>query len=193
MPDRLDGPLAEFAALRREIDRRAVAQQQIFVVQVLAAGALFVIAFWHVSWAPWLLIVPFSTYLLCTASVAQVAAIATIVGYIRDELEPVIEGLGWEKHRQQIPYPFPFPRSSHPNLLLFGGVPGLALVLALKPLVIDAPHVPAPAYVAAWCFGVMISIYGARLAWNSATGAYVPRPRAPQAEPAPAPQAQPET
>ena len=193
MPDRLDGPLAEFAALRREIDRRAVAQQQIFVLQVLTASALFVIAFWHVSWAPWLLIVPFSTCLLCTASVAQVAAIATIVEYIRDELEPMIEGLGWERYRQQVPYPFPFPRSSHPNLLLFGGVPGLALVLALKPLLIDEPHVPAPGYVAAWLVGAMVTIYSAHLAWTSATGAYVPRPRAPHAEPAPAPQAQPET
>ncbi|MFG2044424.1 hypothetical protein [Dactylosporangium sp. NPDC048998] len=192
MPDRLDGPLAEFAALRREIDRRAVAQQQIFVLQVLTAGALFVIAFWHVSWAPWLLIIPFSSCLLCTASVAQIAAIATIVGYIRDELEPTIEGLGWERYRQQVPYPFTFPRLSHPNLLLFGGVPGLALVLALKPVLIDE-RLPAPGYVAAWLVGVLVAIYGAYLAWISATGRFFPRSRAPQAEPAAESQAEPET
>lgn len=192
MPDRLDGPLAEFAALRREIDRRAVAQQQIVVLQVLTAGTLFVIAFWHVSWAPWLLIVPFSSCLLCTAFVAQVAAIATIVEYIRDELEPTIEGLGWERYRQQVVYPFPFLRSSHPNLLLFGGVPGLALVLALKPVFIDERS-PTPGYVAAWLVGVLVAVYGAYLAWTSATGVFVPRRRVPQAEPALASQAEPET
>jgi len=160
---------------------------------VLSAGALIVIAFWHVSWAPWLLIVPFSTCLLCTASVTQVAATATIMEYIRDELEPMIEGLGWERYRQQVPYPFPFPRPSHPNLLAFGGVPVVALVLALKPLLIDAPHVPAPGYVVAWFAGAMVTIYGASLAWTSATGRFVPQPRASRAGPPPSPQAQPET
>ncbi|MER7007668.1 hypothetical protein ABT297_32135 [Dactylosporangium sp. NPDC000555] len=183
MPDRLDGRLAEFAALRREIDRRAAAQQQIFILQVLTAGALFVIAFWHASWAPWLLIVPFSSCLLCTASVAQVGAIATIVEYIRDELEPTIEGLGWERYRQQVPYPFPFPRASHPNLLLFGGVPALALVLALKPLFIDEPQAPAPGFLAAWLVGVMVTIYGVYLAATSATGSFVPRRHEPQVKP----------
>ncbi|MEV6926404.1 hypothetical protein AB0M46_18160 [Dactylosporangium sp. NPDC051485] len=193
MPDRLAGPLAEFAALRREIDRRAVAQQQIFVLQVLSAGALFVIAFWHVSWAPWLLIVPFSSCLLCTASAAQAAAIATIIEYIRDVLEPTIEGLGWERYRQQVPYPFPFPRSSHPNLLLFGEVPGLALVLGLKPLFLDGGEVPVPGYLAAWLVGVLVTVYSGNLAWTSTTGTFVPRRRTPQAEPAPASQEQPET
>ncbi|WP_344514783.1 hypothetical protein [Dactylosporangium maewongense] len=190
MPDHLDGPLAEFAALRREVDRRAVAQQQILVVQVLTSGALFVIAFWHASWAPWLLMVPFSSFLLCLASVAQATAIAAIVGYIRDVLEPAAEGLGWERYRQQVPYPFPFPRWSHPNLLLFGGVPGLALVLGLKPLVDEGP---APGNLAAWLVGALVAAYGAYLAGTSMTGRFVLRPGAPRAEPAPASRAQPET
>jgi hypothetical protein len=56
------GVLAEFAALRQEIERRNIVQHALFALQLTSAGAIFSFALSDESRARFLLIVPISTY-----------------------------------------------------------------------------------------------------------------------------------
>jgi hypothetical protein len=178
MADRTDVALAEFTALRQEIDSRSTTQQNLFVLQLTSAGALFGFALSGPSRTLLLLIIPFSTYLLCTRSLVQITAIAVIGEYIRDELEPAIEGLAWERYWRQLPHPFPFARWAHPNLLLFAGVSSLALLWTMPSIIGHRHAVDAAGLAVVWLLGAVVTIYVAHLTWTSATKVFAPRPRA---------------
>jgi hypothetical protein len=91
------GALAEFTALRQEIERRNVVQHALFVLQLTSAGAIFSFALAGEPRARFLLIVPISTYMICARYVDQQIGIQRAATYIRTELSPRISGgLGWE-------------------------------------------------------------------------------------------------
>lgn len=93
-----NGPLAEFAALREEIQERVRAQQQLLTVQLTLAGTVFGFALSQHGMTALLLIVPFSSYLLCGRLVAQHFGTVRVARYIREELSARVPGgLGWEE------------------------------------------------------------------------------------------------
>jgi len=118
--DGYEGPLAEFAALRDEIQERVKAQQQILTLQLTISGGVFGFAISQPGMTALLLIVPFSSYLLCGRLVAQHFGTVRVAQYIAEELDGRVPGgLGWEKWLRER------PRSPHvlgfalPHLLTF--------------------------------------------------------------------------
>jgi hypothetical protein len=93
-----DGALAEFSALRTEIDSRYKYQQQILALQLTLTSAIISLGLSKPVPVGVLLIIPFSTYLLCGRYVGQRTAIRWVSRYITEELSPrVPDGLGWTR------------------------------------------------------------------------------------------------
>jgi hypothetical protein len=96
-----DGPLAEFSALRQEIERRNLVQHALFIFQ-LTAAAIFSFVIGHKGHVGFLLIVPISTYMLCARYVEQQYGIQRAATYIKNELSNRVPGgLGWEAWQTQ--------------------------------------------------------------------------------------------
>lgn len=123
-----EGPLAEFAALRDEIQERVRAQGQLLSLQLTLSGAVFGFAISQAGMTALLLIVPFSSYLLCGRMVAQHFGTLRVAKYITEELScQVPGGLHWEEWmRRQGRRPH-LLGSALPLLLTFGGASVLAL------------------------------------------------------------------
>jgi hypothetical protein len=125
-----EGPLAEFAALRAEIQDRVRAQQQMLSLQLTLTGTVFGFTISRPSMIALLLIVPFSSYLLCARLVAQHFGILIVAKYIREELSGQVPGgLGWEQWLQTRRHarPYYFLGLGLPLLLTFVGSGVLAL------------------------------------------------------------------
>lgn len=124
-----DGPLAEFAALRTEIQERVKGQQQMLSLQLTLAGAVFGFAISRPGLTALLLIVPFSSYLLCGRLVAQHFGTLRVAKYIKEELSGKVPGgLRWEEWLEQEQRRRPhFLGSALPLLLTFTGASVLAL------------------------------------------------------------------
>lgn len=89
--------MAEFVALRQEIERRNVVQHALFVLQLTASGAIISFALAGSGHVGFLLIIPISTYMLCARYVEQQYGTQRAALYIKDELATRIPGgLGWE-------------------------------------------------------------------------------------------------
>jgi hypothetical protein len=122
--------LAEFSELRDEIQERFKAQQQILSLQLTISGAVFGFAVSRPGMTALLLIVPFSSYLLCGRLVAQHFGTLRVARYIMDEISGRVPGgLRWEEwlrqhEKQQRPH---FLGSTLPLLLSFVGASALAL------------------------------------------------------------------
>lgn len=124
-----EGPLAEFSALREEIQERIRAQQQILALQLTLAGAIFGFVISRPGMTALLLIVPFGSYLLCGRWVAQHFGVVQVARYIREELSGRVPGgLRWEEwleqHRRRRPH---FLGLTLPLLFTFVGMSVLAL------------------------------------------------------------------
>lgn len=124
----LDGPLAEFSALRDEILERVKAQNQVFVLQLTLSSAIFGFAISKPGMTPLLLVMPLSSYLLCGRLVALHFGTLRVAKYIMEELNcRVPGGLKWEhwlRKSSQRPH---FLGSVLPLLLSFVGSSVLAL------------------------------------------------------------------
>lgn len=99
MPENSDqaGALAEFTALRQEIDRRSGAAQALYALQVTITAAGFSFLTAGRDHGPAALTLPFVTFALATRYIDQVALSVTAGQYIRDVLSPRVTGsLGWE-------------------------------------------------------------------------------------------------
>lgn len=89
--------MAEFVALRQEIERRSIAQHALFALQLTSSGAIFSFAFTGAGHIGFLLIIPISTYMLCARYIEQQYGIQRIARYIKDELDGRVPGgLRWE-------------------------------------------------------------------------------------------------
>jgi hypothetical protein len=172
-----DGQLAEYAALRQEIETRSTAQQNLFSLQLTAAGALFGFALSGPGRAVLVLIVPLSSYLLFARYLVHSTAIAVIGEYLRDHLEPQLVGDGWERYWRRQPRRLPFARWTHPNLLLFPGVSGLALAWSAPAVLGRWPDSAAVGLGLSWLAGLAVTVYSGYLVWTSGTRVFGPRYR----------------
>lgn len=124
-----EGPLAEFAALRQEIEARFQRQHTFQTLQITAVAAVFSFALSNTELTGILLGIPIISYLFCGGFTSQHYAITRIGNYIRDHLsERVPGGLSWEQWRKaqgrtdriitlNLPISLTFPGASLVSLL----------------------------------------------------------------------------
>lgn len=91
--------LAEFTALRNEIDHSQNRQTQILGFAITAFTVMFGLATENVVF---LLFVPPIALILQLLYTRHQAQVQRIGGYIRTEIEPNVPGLGWEGHFQPL-------------------------------------------------------------------------------------------
>jgi hypothetical protein len=128
--------LAEFAALRTEIERRATIQWNVFALQITSAGAIASLAIASISRAALLLVVPLSSYMLGGRYILHDHHIKVIHGYIRNSLSTSLSGrLGWERWQEDATggssrslFTATGWNWTHPTRLAFEGVGTLALL-----------------------------------------------------------------
>ena len=139
--------LAEYAALRAEVDRRASTQWNVLALQLTATGVIASLAISRVSAVALLLVIPLSSYMLGSRYILHDFHMKLISRYIRDSLSGRLGGnLAWEGWKiSQIE---PAVRRGrwltptgwnmlHPTRLAFEGVAWLALLAAA----VAAPYV----------------------------------------------------
>ncbi|MGC4807135.1 hypothetical protein [Micromonospora sp. DT233] len=162
-----EGPLAEFSALRQELQERIKGQQQLLSLQLTVAAAIFGFAVSRPGMGALLLIMPFTSYLLCGRLVAQHFATMRIADYIIAELSDRVPGaLAWEEwlRRRQ-------PRNPHvlgftlPLLLTFVATSVFALGwtvghVFLRDHVATAPRI---GLAVVWVLGLAATVLSAVL------------------------------
>ncbi|HEY0447828.1 hypothetical protein [Actinophytocola sp.] len=132
--------LAEYAALRAEIDRRATVQWHVFALQLAAAGAIASVAVSTAANVALLVIIPVSSYMLGFRYLLHDFHIKLIHRYLRDSLSERLQGnLQWDSWKPEgfaeASDPRRFGVTSwnfwHPTRLAFEGVAVLALAAVL--------------------------------------------------------------
>ncbi|MDX2647520.1 hypothetical protein PV341_28925 [Streptomyces sp. PA03-1a] len=92
-----EGALAEFSALRQEIERRSTAAHTLFALQLSTAAIVFSFAAAMPAHRVFLLVIPFGVYVLGTRYVDQQEFCFMAARYITEELRPRVRGgFGWE-------------------------------------------------------------------------------------------------
>lgn len=124
-----EGPLLEFVALREEILDRVRGQQQLCSHQLTISAMVFGFALSQREMIAVMLIVPFSSYLLCGRIVAQHFGTLRVAEYIMDHLSARVPGgLHWEAWLRIGPTKPHLFGSLLPYLVTFTGASALALV-----------------------------------------------------------------
>jgi hypothetical protein len=164
--------LAEFTALRAEIERRANVQWNVFALQITSAGAIAGLAISSASNSALLLLVPFSSYMFGGRYILHDFHIKLIQRYIDESLSPRLEGElqwpGWKREKttsaatQRPWFGVVTWRTVHPTRLAFEGVATLSLIgaaIALIYLGISAGiDWYAPAGIAVvWILGLILT------------------------------------
>ena len=132
--------LAEYAALRTEVDRRATVQWNVLALQVTSAGVIASLALSHASDIALLLVIPLSSYMLGSRYILHDFHLKLISRYLRDSLSGRLGGhLAWESWKVSQITADTGPRGwlppaawnlLHPTRLAFEGVAWLALLTA---------------------------------------------------------------
>lgn len=131
--------LAEYAALRAEVDRRANVQWNVLALQLTSTGVIASLTISHVSDIALLLVIPLSSYILGSRYILHDFQMKLISRYIRDSLSGRLRGhLAWESWKaSQIPPDLHWRWRTvtgwnllHPTRLAFEGVAWLALLTA---------------------------------------------------------------
>ena len=132
--------LAEYAALRTEVDRRATVQWNVLALQLTSTGVIASLAISHVSEIALLLVIPLSSYMLGSRYILHDFHLKLISRYIRDSLSGRLGGhLAWESWKICQITPDTGPRGwltptawnlLHPTRLAFEGIAWLALLTA---------------------------------------------------------------
>lgn len=131
--------LAEYSALRSEVDRRVNLQWNVVALQVTSAGVIASLAISRAADAALLLVIPLLSYMLGQRYILDDYYINLISRYIRDSLSGRLgDHLGWESWKsgqmesdqQQGHWPAATAkwRLLHPTRLVFEGVACLALL-----------------------------------------------------------------
>jgi len=132
--------LAEYAALRTEVDRRATVQWNVLALQLTSVGVIASLAISHGSAIALLLVIPLSSYMLGSRYILHDFHLKLISRYIRDSLSGRLGGhLAWESWKVSQITADTGPRGwltpaawnlLHPTRLAFEGVAWLALLTA---------------------------------------------------------------
>ena len=132
--------LAEYAALRTEVDRRAAIQWNVLALQLTSAGVIASLAISRTSEIALLLVIPLSSYMLGSRYILHDFHLKLISRYIRDSLSGRLQGhLAWESWKLSQITTEAEPRGwltpaawnlLHPTRLAFEGVAWLALLTA---------------------------------------------------------------
>lgn len=132
--------LAEYAALRTEVDRRAAIQWNVLALQLTSAGVIASLAISRTSEIALLLVIPLSSYMLGSRYILHDFHLKLISRYIRDSLSGRLQGhLAWESWKISQIMTKAGPRGwltpaawnlLHPTRLAFEGVAWLALLTA---------------------------------------------------------------
>ncbi|MFK0157170.1 hypothetical protein ACIQVL_09040 [Streptomyces sp. NPDC090499] len=178
-----EGPLAEFAALRQEIIQRQATQHNVLALQLTISGAVFSFALTGTSRSGFLLIVPVSTYMLCSRFVEDHVGIGQLGRYIREHLSPRIPGgLGWESWVIQNPARFGIPGLLwiYAYLVTYPGVALLALGAA-APATFTTDHGQQAlgvtvGLVIVWLLGLIVTALCCLLLWRTAKSTQDPDP-----------------
>jgi hypothetical protein len=122
--------LAEFSALRSEIDNRANLQWNIFALQLTAAGVIFSFALSNPNHTGFLLILPLTTYAFAGRYLSQYLGTERIGAYIREVLSPKLNGeLLWEDwYRDRRSHGAQALNWLNPLVIAFPGVATIALI-----------------------------------------------------------------
>jgi hypothetical protein len=168
------GALAEFAALRQEVERRTTLQHNLFVLQLTLSSAIFGFALSGQGRVLLLLIVPIVTYMLCGRFVSQHYGIVYAGQYIREVLDlKVPGGLSWERwiidHRRRRMF---FLEWVDPHYVTFAGVAFLALAWTAPP-VFSFREVNAVLNIAAlviWLIGLVAAAASLYMTWFARRG-----------------------
>lgn len=124
--------MAEFSALRQEILERVKAQQQLLSLQLTVTATIFGFAISQQDMTAVMLIVPFSSYLLCGRLVAHHFGTVRVAEYITTHLSNRVPGgLHWEAWLRRRPYKPHLLGSLLPLLLTFAGASVLSLASTL--------------------------------------------------------------
>jgi hypothetical protein len=132
--------LAEYAALRTEVDRRATVQWNVLALQLTSTGVIAGLAISHASDIALLLVIPLSSYMLGSRYILHDFHLKLISRYIRDSLSGRLGGhLTWENWKISQLTTEAGPRGwltpavwnlLHPTRLAFEGVAWLSLLTA---------------------------------------------------------------
>jgi hypothetical protein len=161
-----EGPLAEFVALRQEIQERVKAQQQLIALQLTLSGAVFAYALSRPGLSALLLAVPFSSYLLCGRTVAQHFGTLRVAEYIRDELSSRVPGgLRWEAWIRREPRSPNILGFALPHLLTFVGASVLSLAWTFGHAFMrdGISLAPKAGLIALWLLGLAVTGLSAAL------------------------------
>jgi hypothetical protein len=124
------GPLAEYTALRAEVDKLQELLWKVMSFQITTAGATFGFSLSSGTRAPLLLIVPFSSYMLMARWALYRRMMSRVADYITEQLEPRVPGgLRWERwiRDSRDRYRIPHLLWVNPVALMFPGVSLLAV------------------------------------------------------------------
>lgn len=157
-----EGPLAEFVALRAELQQRGEMQWRVMSLQITGSGAIFGFALSNSERVPFLLIVPVVSYIFGVRYAMHNHAIVDIAKYIRTCLSVRVPGgLDWEgwilDRRRSVS--IGYFRWGSPNLMIFPGIGAAALVVLVAwPLVsnkwIEQAALTSVLEMLAWLLGV---------------------------------------
>jgi hypothetical protein len=153
--------MAEFVALRQEIQDRSANQYQMFSLQITTAGTIFGFVLSRPDITTLLAIVPFSSYLLCARVVSQHDGINRLGRYIREELSPhVTGGLGWEDWSQRHQRRHRFLGLTLPHVMTFPGPSLVALIWTAPSVFAHISSEPGlrVAQLAAWIAGLCFTV-----------------------------------
>ena len=128
MNPKTQGPLAEYAALRQEVAARLGFMHQLLALQLTVTGTVIAVSFSTVGRSSLLLILPWSSYLLCGRYVSQEYGIDRIGEYHRQWLSRRIPGsLGWEQWMMDHPRQITNLGWRIPLFVAFPGIAAFAL------------------------------------------------------------------
>lgn len=169
-PDPTQGPVAEFTALRAEIERRSNHQHNLIALQITSAGTLFAVAISSTDRSALLLILPVTSYMLTARYVAYYYGIRLVADYISLVLSPHVGGsLGWEDWRRKNLHRYHDRALTliNPLYIVFPGTATLALATTLW-LTLGSNSRPrawfeAVGFGGAWLLGGALSALSVRL------------------------------
>ena len=156
----IEGPLAEYTALRQEVTARLGFMHQLMALQLTITGTIVAVSFSASGRLDLLLVLPWTSYLLCGRYISQEYGIDRIEEYHRLHLARIIPGsLGWEKWMVDHPRRLTNLGWRIPLIVAFPGVAIFALALSAKQVFdVRQYSVIAVALIILWFVGLILTI-----------------------------------